>query len=101
MEKDRQSSWDYIKILLVFAITGSLSAFVPKYLMPLTGIEGGFLYGLVYFLLVTPVYIPLLLLMAFLFGKFDYFYDKQKKLGKWLLKRMGLGGNGDASSSSD
>ena len=45
--------------------------------------------------------LPLLLLMAFLFGKFDYFYEKQKKLGKWLLKSIGLGGNGDASSSSD
>lgn len=48
--------------------------------MPLTGIESPWLYGIVYFLLITPVYMLLLLIVAFVFGKFDYFYEKEKQL---------------------
>jgi len=75
-----QNSWDIVRILCVFAITGTTASFVPKYLMPLTGIESGWLYFLVYFLLITPVYMVLLLGVAFVFGKFDYFYQKEKAI---------------------
>lgn len=82
--------WDYIRILLVFAVTGTTAAFAPRYLMPLTGLESGFWYWLVYFLLITPVYQVLLLIYAFLFGKFSYFYEKEKKIFRWLGKKLGL-----------
>lgn len=85
-EKTKQTSWDYTRILLVFAITGTTSSFAPKYLMPLTGLEEGWPYYLVYFLLITPVYMVLLLIVAFLFGKFDYFYEKEKKIIHWLFR---------------
>jgi hypothetical protein len=85
-EKTKQNTWDYARILMVFAITGTASSFAPHYLMPLTGLESGWLYYLVYFLLVTPVYMVLLLIVAFLFGKFDYFYEKEKKIIHWLFR---------------
>ncbi len=74
-------------ILLVFAVTGSTAALLPKYIMPVTGVEkGNWLYVLLYILLITPIYQVLLLGYAFIFGKFWYFYEKQKKIVKWLLR---------------
>ncbi len=91
MEKDQNISkkptgWDYILILIIFAITGSTAAYLSKLIMPLTGIENTFLYIVVYILLITPIYQVLLLGYAFLFGKYRYFLDKQKKLGRWIAR---------------
>ena len=88
--KSKPKGWDYVIILVVFAVTGTTAAFVPRFLMPLTGLEKGFLYGLVYFLLITPVYQVLLLGYAFLFGKFSYFYEKQKMIVRWIGKKLGI-----------
>lgn len=78
---------DYVIILTVFAVTGSTAALLPRHIMPLTGVERGtFWYVFWYIVLITPIYQVLLLGYAFLFGKFRYFYDKQKKLLKWMAK---------------
>ncbi len=88
--KSKPTGWDYVIILTVFAVTGTTAAFAPRYLMPLTGLESGFLYWLVYFILITPVYQVLLLGYAFLFGKFSYFYEKQKMIVRWMGKKLGI-----------
>lgn len=75
---------DYAIILLVFAITGSTAAYVGKLIMPHTGLEGGWEYWLSYIMIITPIYQILLLGYAFLFGKFAFFWEKQKKLARWL-----------------
>jgi hypothetical protein len=81
----RTSAWDYFIILLVFAVTGATAAIFPRWIMPLTGLEpGNWQYVLAYILLITPIYQVLLLGYAFLFGKFHYFYDKQRKLLRWM-----------------
>lgn len=55
--------------------------------MPFTGMEKGTVgYVLTYILLITPIYQVLLLGYAFLFGKFQYFYTKQKKLLRWMIR---------------
>ncbi|MEL6133894.1 MAG: DUF6787 family protein [Bacteroidota bacterium] len=87
-EKKKQKGWDYAIILIVFAVTGSTAAIFPRWLMPLTQLEKGVTYYIVYFLLVTPIYQVLLLGYAFIFGKFDYFWDKQKKIGRWIWRKM-------------
>lgn len=88
--KSKPTGWDYVIILTVFAVTGTTAAFAPRYLMPLTGLESGFSYWLVYFILITPVYQVLLLGYAFLFGKFSYFYEKQKMIVRWMGKKLGI-----------
>lgn len=88
--KSKPTGWDYVIILTVFAVTGTTAAFAPKYFMPLTGLESGFLYWLVYFILITPIYQVLLLGYAFLFGKFSYFYEKQKMIARWMGKKLGI-----------
>jgi hypothetical protein len=85
-KKSKPGGWDYLLILVVFAVTGSTAAVVGRWLMPFTGLEGGWQYVVVYILLITPIYQVLLLGYAFLFGKFHYFWEKQKKLGRWLAK---------------
>ncbi len=83
---EKPSGWDYVLILLIFAITGTTASLLPKYIMPFTGLEKGSLgYVLAYILLITPIYQVLLLGYAFLFGKYAYFVDKQKRLGRWIM----------------
>ncbi|MCB0837913.1 MAG: hypothetical protein KDD99_14670 [Bacteroidetes bacterium] len=86
MDKEkRKKIWDYTIILTVFAVTGSTAAYFPKFIMPLTGLECcNFWYVLAYILLITPIYQVLLLMYAFIFGKFNYFLDKQKKIWNWI-----------------
>lgn len=82
---DRPKGKDYAIILLVFAVTGSTAAIVARWVMPWTGLASGTtLYVIAYILLITPIYQVLLLGYAFLFGKFEYFWAKQKKIGRWL-----------------
>ncbi|RMG27366.1 MAG: hypothetical protein D6730_07365 [Bacteroidetes bacterium] len=88
-QKSKQSWWDYTLILLIFAVTGSTAALLPQYIMPLTGMQSGtFGYVLMYILLITPIYQVLLLGYAFIFGKFHYFYAKQKQMLKWLAGKF-------------
>jgi hypothetical protein len=99
-----RKAWDYTLILLVFAVTGTTASIFPQWIMPWTGLTAGTAqYVLVYILLITPLYQVLLLGYAFLFGKFHYFYAKQKKLLSWLIrpfrrKSAPTNPKGDASS---
>jgi hypothetical protein len=84
-----KKAWDYTVILIVFAVTGSTAAIFPRWIMPLTGLEPGtFWYVFWYILMITPIYQVLLLGYAFVFGKFQYFYQKQKKLVQWIGRRF-------------
>ena len=85
-EKKKPGGLDYVIILIVFAVTGSSAAWIGKLIMPYTGLEKGWMYWLSYILIITPIYQILLLGYAFLFGKFSYFWDKQKKLGRWIVR---------------
>jgi len=78
----KPKGWDYAIILLVFALTGTTSAIVPRFFMPYTGLETGFWYYLIYFLVITPIYMVLLLSYAFLFGKYLYFREVLRRMIK-------------------
>lgn len=78
--------WHYSLILLVFAVTGTTATIFPKWIMPWTGLESGTVgYVLGYILLITPIYQVLLLMYAFIFGKYQYFLEKQKRLFRWIV----------------
>lgn len=83
--------WEMIAIFIVFAITGSLAG---KLAGPFTEWIGlgrnnvnGFLYWTARILLIFPIYQVILILIGWLFGQFQFFWDFEKK----MLKRMGLG----------
>ena len=85
-----KSNFQLVIILIVFAITGSGSLYISKPLMEFLSISSEnmdiYLYWILRFIIVTVVYQFVLLLVAFLFGQFNWFWNFEKK----ILKKMGL-----------
>ena len=77
-------------IFIVFAITGSTSAWLSKPFCFWLGIlkeDLEFWFTPVRLLLIFPIYQVLLVLIGFLFGQYKFFWAFEKR----MLKRMGLG----------
>lgn len=85
------SNWQYALILLVFALTGSTAAYLAKPLLAWVGITREtvpvWLYYIIYFVGIFPVYQVLLVGYGFLFGQFKFFWAFEKK----MLRGMKLG----------
>jgi formyltetrahydrofolate-dependent phosphoribosylglycinamide formyltransferase len=73
-------------ILCTFAIGGSLTGFVGRKLMNLFPLEQGWLWIVVYILVVTIVWPFAVLLVSIPFGQYRFFTGYLKKMGK----RMGI-----------
>ena len=70
-------------IFIVFAITGSLSAWLSKYSCAWLGItkeDLGFWFTPVRLLLIFPIYQVLLVLTGAIFGQFKFFWTFEKKM---------------------
>ncbi len=77
-------------IFIVFAITGSASAWLSKPFCLWLGItheDLGHWFTPLRLILIFPIYQVLLVLIGFIFGQFKFFWAFEKK----MLKRMGLG----------
>ena len=84
-----ESNFQLTLIFIVFAITGSASAWLSKPVCLWLGItedDLGFWFTPVRLLLIFPVYQLLLVAIGFLFGQFSFFWGFEKK----MLKNMGL-----------
>lgn len=84
------SNFQLTIIFIVFAITGSASAWLSKPFCIWLGITNedlGFWFTPVRLLLIFPIYQVLLVLIGFIFGQFKFFWAFEKK----MLKSMGLG----------
>ena len=84
------SNFQLVIIFLVFAITGSSSAWLSKPFCELLGITkedfGGW-FTLIQLIIIFPIYQVLLVAIGTLFGQFRFFWNFEKK----MLKSMGLG----------
>lgn len=83
MDPKLKKTIDFILIIIVFALTGSSTAFLSGIIMTAIGVEPwtfGFAVG--YLFLIFPLYQSLTLVYAFIFGKFNWFYLRQKKIAK-------------------
>lgn len=82
--------WQMIRIFLVFAITGSSSAFISKPIMLFLGITKENLNPIAYWALYAIIglffYQILLVFFGWLFGQFKFFWEFEKK----ILRRFGL-----------
>ena len=74
-------------ILCTFAIGGSLTGYVGRKLMNFLSIDQGWLWVVVYVLLVTLLWPLAVLLVSIPFGQFRFFTGYLKKMGR----RMGIG----------
>ncbi|WP_416442194.1 DUF6787 family protein [Leeuwenhoekiella sp. A16] len=82
--------WEYIAIFIVFAITGSTAGRISHPVMDFLGIGSdeisGFIYWPLRIIIIFPLYQILLLVFAWLFGQFNFFYEFEKR----MLSKMGL-----------
>ena len=85
------SNFQLVMILVVFAATGSTSAYIAKPILAWLGLSkdaiSGWLYYPLYIILIFPAYQVLLLTFGFLFGQFKFFWAFEKK----MLRSMKLG----------
>lgn len=85
------SNFQLVVIFIVFAITGSTSAYLSKPVLGWMGITKDsmslWLYYPLYIILIFPIYQVLLVSFGFLFGQFKFFWWFEKK----MLKSVGLG----------
>lgn len=85
------SNFQLTVIIVVFAITGSTSAYLSKPILAWFGLVKGEVSGWVYYplyiILIFPVYQVLLVAIGFIFGQFRFFWAFEKK----MLRGMGLG----------
>ena len=81
MNKKLKRSIDFTLIIVVFALTGSSTAFLSGIIMSALGAEPWTIQYIVgYLLFIFPLYQGLTLVYAAIFGKFTWFYSRQKKI---------------------
>ncbi len=81
MRITKKNTLDFIIIIIVFAVTGFTTVYVSSLITDIFGLEKwSLLYILIYIFLIFPTYHLLLLGYAFLFGKFDFFWARIKKI---------------------
>jgi hypothetical protein len=85
------SNFQLAVIIVVFAITGSTSAYLSKPILAWFGLVkgevSGWIYYPLYIVLIFPVYQVLLVCIGFLCGQFKFFWAFEKK----ILRSMKLG----------
>jgi len=96
MEKLKQRwgithNYQLVIIFIVFAVTGSCSAYLSKPILTWLGITKNSIslwaYYPLYILLIFPVYQVLLVFFGFISGQFKFFWNFEKG----MLRMMGLG----------
>jgi len=84
------SNFQFIIINLVFAINGFCSIFISRPLLSLFGINSDsfewYLYYPLRVLIIFIAYQCTLLIVAFVFGQFNFFWKQEKK----ILRRIGF-----------
>lgn len=78
-----ESVFQVIIVLLVFSVTGTTVVYLRKVLFSMLGFDDGtafWLKTITYILFVFPAYQLLILGYGALFGQFEFFWNKEKKL---------------------
>ncbi len=84
-----KSNLDVILILLVFSLAGSSILFVRKPFFHIIGVTEQTPFLIKFFLwllIVFPTYQINLLIFAVLLGQFQFFWEKEKQMGRFFLK---------------
>ena len=84
-----QSNWDFIAIMLVFSLAGMSIGFFRRPIFHALGITAEtplWIKVVIYIPLIVPIYQMNLIIYGFLLGQFKFFWEKEKKLAKFLLR---------------
>ncbi len=82
------SNWDFWMIMLTFSLAGMSIMSIRKVIFPLLGITDTtplWIKICVYIPLFPPIYQLGLLVFGFMLGQFPFFWEKEKRLVKFLL----------------
>ena len=92
-----ESLFQVVMVLVVFACTGFTILFIKNPILDFFGIERGggqgFVNTVLYLLLVLPLYQIILLIYGFIFGQFNFFWEKEKQIFRRIGKLFGKKGN--------
>lgn len=85
------SNFQLVVIFIVFAVTGSSSAYLSKPVLEWLGVTKDsmplWIYIPLYLILIFPIYQVLLVFFGFISGQFKFFWAFEKK----MLRAVGLG----------
>ena len=85
------STWQVIAVLITFSLAGSSVVFFRKGLFTLMGFDETtplWLKIITYIVMIFPLYQLLLLAYGFLLGQFSFFWEKEKKLARWIMAKF-------------
>ncbi len=86
-----ESNRDFILIMIVFSLAGMSIGFFRRPVFHWLGITAHtplWIKILAYIPLIPPIYQINLLFYGFLFGQFDFFWEKEKRLGRFLWQAI-------------
>lgn len=87
-----KSNWDFFLINVVFALAGSTIVFERKpifHFLGLTPETALWIKILLYIPLIFPLYQLNLIIFGFLLGQLKFFWEKEKQMGRFVLKLLG------------
>jgi hypothetical protein len=74
---------DLVLVLVIFALAGLTTVYVSDFILNIFKVQRWTpAYFVLLLLVMTPLHNVLLLFYAFLFRRFDYFWEKEKKMFK-------------------
>ena len=84
------SNFQFIIILIVFSVTGSLAVFVAKPILELVGLDksavSSWIFWPIRIAIIFPIYQVMIIVIGALFGQFKFFWAFEKK----MLVRLGF-----------
>lgn len=85
-----QTNKDFILIMIVFSLAGMSIGFERKIVFHLFNIDHSPLWFkvLVYVPMIVPIYQLNLLIFGFLLGQFEFFLEKEKRLVRFIFKKI-------------
>lgn len=84
------SNLQFIIILIIFAVTGSLSVWVVKPILEIVGLDksdvNAWIFWPIRIVIIFPIYQVMIVVIGALFGQFKFFWAFEKK----MLVRLGF-----------
>jgi hypothetical protein len=85
---NKRKAADFAIILIVFALAGITTMYLSDYILSAFSIRR---WSVAYFLLLpfvlTPAHNVLLLFYAAFFGRFNYFWEREKKIVRFIFRK--------------
>jgi len=85
------SNWDFVLIMVVFSIAGMSIVYVRQPLFHLLGITTAtpfWIKFIAWLSIVFPTYQINLIIFGFLLGQFNFFWEKEKQMGRFFLSLL-------------